>query len=432
MNDGTRTPAPAAPPNAMAFSDGQDYVRVAALARAFAGDGGRVATVPDVVAARLETPETDPSWERFFTTSTAEYVGLSRAGIPIIVTAHGIGPLAEIDGVLKAFADGRGRHGHGCIPREEFLRIADGAYGAVAITELQALYRLRRFPLLEMLTYDQACDDPLVRARLGEDAEAFLARHRLMSRRWLREEDLGTRGNDCVLSLQDTERCGYGGLKLDDGWARAHLIDVSPLTDYGHGHWDGPRWHRSLVTELSCHAWGRRTGALGIRGADPVDGIHPGPEITAAAFARLWRRLVQPVSVRYPKTYVHPLTSFGGLWFTRYEGTGIGPDDGQPAHPVRKLESAGHVAELRMPIADGDHRTVTLDARRIRDASMPWANAYRILAPPRTVWTGNRATHHAVRVEYCVADIDTSRRVPPMHVLERQFDFLMGLPREEE
>src|SRR5512142_2559676 len=100
MDDGTRISAPAGVMNAMAFSDGRDYVRPAALARAFAGEDGRIASVPDVVAARLETPETDPSWERFCTTSTAEYVGLSRTGVPIIVVAHGIGPLAEIDGVI--------------------------------------------------------------------------------------------------------------------------------------------------------------------------------------------------------------------------------------------------------------------------------------------------------------------------------------------
>ncbi|HSD12450.1 MAG TPA: hypothetical protein VLC10_02730 [Patescibacteria group bacterium] len=431
MNDGTRTAAPARALNAMAFFDGRDYVRPASLARAFAGDDGRIATLPDIVAARLEAPSTDMSWDRFFTTSTAEYVGLSPAGAPIIVVAHGIGPLADVDGVVRTCADGRDEHGHGRIPREEFLKIADGAYGDVAIVELRELYRLRRHPLLEMLTYDQACEDPLVRARLGEDAEAFLARHRLASRRWLREKDYGTRGNDCVLSLQDSARCGYGGMTLDDGWARAHLIDVSPLTDYGHCHWNGPDWHRSLVTELSCHAWGTRTGAIGIRGAGPITGIHPGPEIARDGFARLWRTLVQPTAVSYRKTHLHPLTSFGGLWFTRYEGTGTGPDDGQPAHPVRQVEGAGHVVDLRMPILDEDDlRKVALDARRIRDEAMPWANAYRILAPPRAVWTGDRATHHVVRIEYCVADIDTTRRVPPMHVLERQFDFLMGLPQE--
>ncbi|MEY4744841.1 MAG: hypothetical protein RL272_786, partial [Candidatus Parcubacteria bacterium] len=30
--------------------------------------------------------------------------------------------------------------------------------------------------------------------------------------------------------------------------------------------------------------------------------------------------------------------------------------------------------------------------------------------------------------EYCVADVDTRWRVPPMHMLERQFDFLLRLP----
>ncbi|MEY4744090.1 MAG: hypothetical protein RL272_35 [Candidatus Parcubacteria bacterium] len=428
MDEDFRNKTAARPVNAMAFNDDRDYFRPAGLARSFAGEGGRIASLPDIVAARVSAPTTDVSWERFFTTSTAEYVGLSRSGTVIIVVAHGIGPLAGDDGVLAACVACRDGHGHGRIPREEFLRLADGAYGDVAVVELRSLYGLRRFPTLEMLTYDQACEDPLVRARLGEDAEAFLARHRLASRRWLRENDFGTRGNDCVLSLQDTALCGYGGMRFDDGWARAHLIDISPQTDYGHGHWDGPRWHRSLVTELSCHAWGTRTGAIGIRGNGPIGRIHPGPEIARAAFPRLWQRLAQRSSVTYRPTHLHPLTAFGGLWFTRYEGTGTGPDDGQPAHPVRAVEGAGHVVDLSMPIAGDDHRKVTLDAKRIRIESMPWANAYRILGRPRTVWTGDVPTHHVVRIEYCVADVDTRWRVPPMHMLERQFDFLLRLP----
>lgn len=416
-----------APHDAMAFFDGSDLLAPAGLALAFAGDGGRIATLPDLVDARLAAPSDDVTWDRIMTTRTAEFLGLSRGGIPLIAVAHGVGPLAETDGAFRAYVTDRDGDGRGRISHEEFLRLIDGHYGDVDVVPLQSLWRLRRFPMGEMLTYAQACECPLTRARLGPLADAFLARHRGLSVAWLREKGHAVRDNACVISLQDTAKCGYGGLPLDDRWAYAHLIDMSPLTDYGHGHWDGPRWHRSLVTELSCHAWGTRTGIVGIRGSAATARVHPGPDLARTAFRHVWRTLARRVDAAYPAGRVHALTAVDGLWFTRHDGTGCGPSDGDPAHPVRRLEGAGDGANFRMPIPDGDHRKVRLDERLIRREAPPWANAYRILENPRAVWEGDRATHHLVKVEYCVAELDLDWRIPPRQDLERQFDLLLSL-----
>ena len=426
MDDGTGMAPSSRPHNAMAFFDGREHFRPTDLARVFAGDNGRLATLPDIVAARLAAPTSDISWERNFTTSTAEYCGLSRAGVPIIVVAHGVGPLSEPEGVFMAYMADRDDDRNGRIVREEFLKIADGAYGDVTIVELSALHRLRRFPLLEMLTYDQACEDPLVRARLGNGAEAFLARHRGVSRSWLREQGLPSLENGCIISLQDMSRCSYFAMKVDAGWAYAHLIDISPQTDYGHGHWDGPRWHRSLVTELSCHEWGTRVGAIGIRDGGPITGIHPGPEIARTSLHRLWRRLVRREIACGAADRVHALGMFDGLWFTRYDGTGSGANDGEPAHPVRRIERTGGAREFRMMIPNGDHRMVNFDEDRVRAESPPWANAYRVAGEARTVWEEDRPTHHVVKVEYCTADIDLGWRIPPTRELERQFELLLA------
>lgn len=420
-------PAAHAPHDAMAFFDGSDWLAPAGLALAFAGDGGRIATLPDVVASRLSAPSDDVTWERIMTTRTAEYLGLSRGGIPLIAVAHGTGPLANPEGTFRAYVTDRDAAGRGRIPHREFLRLIDGEYGDVDVVPLQSLWRLRRFPMGEMLTYAQACECPLTRARLGRDADDFLLRHRRLSTTWLHEHDLPVRGNECVLSLQDTARCGYGGLPLDGQWAYAHLIDMSPQTDYGHGHWEPHCQHRSLITELSCHAWGRRTGVVGIRRDAMSARVHPGPDLTRAVFRHVWRKIARRVDAAYPAGRVHALTAVDGLWFTRHDGTGHGPSDGEPAHPVRRLEGAGDGANFRMPIPDGDHLTVRLDERLIRREAPPWANAYRILENPRTVWEGSRATHHLVKVEYCVAELDLDWRIPPRQDLERQFDLLLSL-----
>ncbi|HTM68028.1 MAG TPA: hypothetical protein VL426_01910 [Candidatus Binatia bacterium] len=410
--------------NAMAFFDPKERQRPADLARAFAGEGGRVATLPDIIAARAAAPSEDVVWQRPFTTASAEYFGFSRAGVPLIAVAHGNGPLAEPEGPILAYVANRDGQRHARIPREEFLKVVDGACGDVAIIELLALHRLRRFPLLEMLTYEQACEDPLVRARLGEHAQAFLDRHRRISRGWLGDEDLTYRDNDCVLSLRDTPRAGYAALK-DDGWAYAHLLDVSPLTDYAHGHWDKHRMHRSLVTELSLYDWGDRSGAIGIKGGGPIRRVHPGLGLTATSFSRLWRRLVRRATGQAPSLPL--LRTFDGLWFSCHPGTGFEPGTAEPDRPVRQIAVHEDVRTFKMPIVNGDHQVLTFDHALVRAEAPEWADAYRIVQEARTVWEGDLAAYHVVKVEYVFADIEPDWGIPPARELERSFDLLLSL-----
>ncbi|HTK05284.1 MAG TPA: hypothetical protein VL500_06870 [Candidatus Eisenbacteria bacterium] len=414
----------ASPYNAMAFYDGKEYFRPAGLARAFAGEDGRIAALPDIVAARLAAPDTDAPWQRPFTTASSEFFGYSRTGVPVIAVMHGNGPLADPEGVFTAYVSLRDDMGHGRLPQEEFLKICDGAYGGVEIVELRELYRLRRFPLYEMLTYEQACEDPLVRARLGGDAQAFLERHRRVTRAWLREQDMSTRDNDCVLSLTDTLRSGYGALR-NDGWAYAHLLDISPLTDYSHGHWEGPRQHRCLVTELGVHDWGARVGAIGIRGDGPIGRLHPGPELSRTAFSRLWRRLAR--RAKAPAERMPLMRVFDGLWFTCHPGTGATPVNGEPDRPVRNLAGLDHVVAFRMPIVGGNHQVLTFDHGRVRARAPYWSDAYRIVGEARTVWEGSLAAYHVVHVEYCFADIESEWHIPPEREIERSFDLLLTL-----
>jgi hypothetical protein len=422
----TSAPPPRVP-NAMAFFHDSDWFGPTGPARRFAGEDGRIATLPDIVQARLGAPAHDVSWERIVTTATAEYFGRSRGGVPVIAVAHDGGPLADPDGVFTAHVLSRDANGCATIPQDEFIALLDGAYGAVEIVELSSIYRLRRLPFCEMLTYEQACEDPLVRARLGPRTDEFLARHREVSRAWLRERLEPVRGNDCLISLQDTRRIGYGAVAMPEGRAYAHLIDVSPQTDYGHAHWTGTDWHRSLVTELSCHVWGERVGIVAVRGQGPIEAIHPGPEMLRATFARNWRRFVRMTDVA-DRERPRPLTKIDGLWFTRHDGTGVSREDGDPEHPVRAIRSCGWFAGFRMPLIGTDLTKVTLDEPRIAREAPPWANAWRIVSGARPVWERDRPTHHVISVEYVIADIDFERRLPPKRATDEEFDTLLSLP----
>ena len=54
----------------------------------FAGQEGRIAILPDIINARLSTKPGSIPWERYFTTLSAEYLGISRGGNPIIVRLY--------------------------------------------------------------------------------------------------------------------------------------------------------------------------------------------------------------------------------------------------------------------------------------------------------------------------------------------------------
>ncbi|MEK7512280.1 MAG: hypothetical protein AAB575_04705, partial [Patescibacteria group bacterium] len=133
--------------SAMAFYNPNGFVPAFKQAKAFAGKDGRVATLPDILEARLATKPGEYPWESYFTTMSAEYVGLSKAGNPIAIVAHGVGPMSTLDGVLVAYShefnDKERNQRGGRISQEEFLKLESGAYGEVTIVDLVATWNRR-------------------------------------------------------------------------------------------------------------------------------------------------------------------------------------------------------------------------------------------------------------------------------------------------
>lgn len=99
--------------NALAFYHKNGFVPAFKQAMQYAGHAGRIGTMLDWVDARLATPPyeklgmydtSNPTpWDQYYTTMSAEYVGISKGGIKILVVAHGIGPMATLDGVVEAY-----------------------------------------------------------------------------------------------------------------------------------------------------------------------------------------------------------------------------------------------------------------------------------------------------------------------------------------
>ena len=263
MPDRDLPQATAADIAAMAFTHPTDLATAAAQASRFAGPGGRLATLPDVIDARLATAPGQAAWEYGITTSSAEYAGLSAGGTAIIVVAHGCGPLADPEGSPDAFIRKETGGREWRLSKEAFIALAEGFYGPVTVVDMrQALHR-RKHPFTEMLGHEQAGEDPLVRARLGIRAQDFLDRHLELSKDWLRDNDRPGYGNSSLMSHRDAVRSPYACADLET--PMAHPLEISPLIIYRHTHWAKPTDHESLVTEVSCHERGERARVVGIR-----------------------------------------------------------------------------------------------------------------------------------------------------------------------
>lgn len=117
---------------AMAFYHPDGLIPSWKQALRFAGEGGRVATLPDIIGSRTVDPAEAPSWRSYFTTASAEYYGLSRRGNPVLAVIHGAGPLSTPEGCLEGYAkDGSGRRRSGRIRKELFWKLLDGRFGDV-------------------------------------------------------------------------------------------------------------------------------------------------------------------------------------------------------------------------------------------------------------------------------------------------------------
>ena len=174
--------------HAMAFFHQDGLPAAWKQAMKFAGKDGRLATMPDIIATRLESKPGDPAWEMYYTTLTAEYLGLSKAGRKILIVAHGIGPMSTMDGAIKAyryeFKDPERRHNGGRISQEEFWELESGKFGEVNIIDFDKYCKRYQYPFISHLRLSEAIDDEVVKARFGPQALHYLQAHAEHARAW--------------------------------------------------------------------------------------------------------------------------------------------------------------------------------------------------------------------------------------------------------
>ncbi len=275
------------------------------IAARYAGQNGRIATLPDIIDARLATETSSAAWSRYFTTSSAEYFGLTRGGTRILIITHGVGPMSTLNGVLDAyryqFGDPHGNNSGGRISQKDFWDLEDGKYGLVSIVDFEAYVRRCAYPFIQTLHSDQAIEDPLVRARLGSRAEEYVKKHTAISQAWHREQldkPIGTSNltpeqirsaqekdvsnlmyakwySPLILTIQDASNCIYGSWDKDRfiSWLEdrnppfAHLLTIQQL---GHSMHNGKQ---GLTCTIGCHGWNDGTRFVAIPNSEAISTI---------------------------------------------------------------------------------------------------------------------------------------------------------------
>ena len=425
-------------PNAFAFYDPDGFVPAWKHAEKFAGEGGRIATLPDIIEARLASKPRDPSWEMYFTTTSAEFAGLSKEGNPIAIVAHGVGPMSTLDGILAAysheFKDKSRNNRGGRISREDFLKLADGGFGDVVVCDLKAAWERRAYPFSgHPVTAEEIAAEPLWRARLGPRWEEYCAWHEGFALEWEEEENImPVKHRPCILAMDSAANCSYGCKEIFDHWVKtspdkavAHLLGIGGLMHSHHDYYKGHDYNhreqrKSLASDVECHEWWNGVRIVGIPRNAGMIRMHAGLPNRRETFDKHLDKLWVPNPGGGPITHgFWHLIEVGERMFTDYPKAGERMDTGEPEFAVTSIEPAGEV-EFSTTIG-GYYGFLKYGIDEVRRIAPQGANAYT-LGDMRI--EGER---HVGPATFYRVGVDTSRRLRRMADVYRDFDLILAL-----
>jgi len=409
----------------MGFFRCSDAAKAAAQALRFAGDGGRLGTMLDVVDARLATTLGSNAWERYWTTNSWELRGRSRGGVELLVVHHGLSPLGTPEGMAEAHARSTREDVGARIPQAMFRDFLDGHLGPVEVVEPAPYLKRYRYPFLGTLTFDQAIEDPVVRARLGPRAVELLRKHRELAERWCDAEHVER--SPYLLEANGPSNCSYKYRELPDGWAFSHMLVISQPMNMSHMEEEPTRrnW-RSLTVEIDCHERGNAVRMLGIRGSDPVTGdIHSGIASLHDDIGRNWRRLMVPVRGKRPRRNFVNLVRCGRTWFSQHPmGDGV-MMSGEPEFCVVDMARVPGPDTFRTEIL-GYHGLFKYEEPAVRALAPKGANAYH-MGEPTIESRGGNPTHHVAPIEWYRVRLNISERIPRQQEFEDDVELQLKL-----
>lgn len=404
-------------------------------AEVFAGENGRIATLPDLLDARIAADHNTFHWGRWVTTKSAEYYGLYKNETPLIVVAHGIGPLSTLDGVLTAMKAGESDDSYrgdrcGRISQREFDDLVDGKYGDVHIVDAQALCDARNLSVGDghCKARPELIQDPLFIARVGgiQRANAYLDKHETVCREAILEngyisaERLQDAEYFCIWnSISDTPYYAYAtkGLAIspaistkDKGFAYANLLVIDQLA------WTLMRsaGMDQLYSKIDIHKNG------GVRFLATKEGGVIAPDVIEfnynAAVASGSPSLLVPSDAKQENKLVR-IMSFGDKFYTDTAKVGVSIDNAEPEHPVLSVVDVGE------PVVIDVGENFSVLRYGIEEHVVPQApadaNAYtRIAFDPLGSW---------IKVQFHKAEVDVSQKLVTEDEVKANPAMLLGV-----
>jgi hypothetical protein len=404
-----------------------------------AGPKGRVATMPDVIAARIATREKGwdaEAWSSYITTTSSEYVGTSSGGTKIIIVAHGNGPLSRYSDAEKVYQRGKDDRQtyRGSISREEFLKLESGGYGPVEIVSLDKFLDRHEYGFINSLDADTARAEHLFRARLGRDYEAYIEAHVEVDREFGKTQSKRDGGKGALpplfslgdpsdthyalKALREMPRRYYDTLYASSGLgnrALAHLLVASGLHNMSLHEY---RTRSVLYGEFGLHEGGGACRFLALPEGCRADFKTVDPR---GILARHWRDLLVPAQGK--KTRIRCIRENGDGWFTETLKSGHNMDTGVPEHPVRSLTKLGD-GRFETKV-EGYYGFLRYDLKEVAAIAPAEANAYTL--GEAGIVDGTDAKVHFVEVTFYKADIDLKNRLLTQEEIEKDDDLLVKL-----
>lgn len=395
--------------NALGFYHEHGMVPAWKLASDFSGKNGRIATIPDIMDARINHDHENFVWNTYFTTLSAEYVGIGRNGNLILIVAHGVGPMSTLNGIQKAYSysynDTDRRKKGGRITQEEFLNLEAGKYGKVEVVNLENYLHSREYPFMAAIPESKEELDPVVRARLGNRYVEYIMRCRLNSAIWRNDpsESKDNRQNLQTLTMRDGD-VYYFHSRPEKGLAFAHLLSLGCISNMHH---DGGI---SLIHDISCHDWTDGTRLVGIREPGQIIDIHPGFNYRQAVRNPKSREALVIEAEERPLARMSIIEEVAdGIWFTQTEKIGARMNTGILEYLVRSFEPVGEQTTFRTTIG-GSRGFVKYDLSEVKAVAPKGANAYRFIGAS-IIWEGGNPEYHDVLVQFYRIEVDTSQRI---------------------
>ena len=345
---------------ALAFHHEKGYEAQRELALKFAGTEGRIATMDDIVHARLHSDINDFVWTRVMITGSYAFAGWNKSA-PMLVFAHGVGPHPTKVG-------DRGYR----ISQQDFKALLDGKFGEVASVDLRSYHNESQHKdASNRYTYEVARKDPIIRAFFGRQVDAFLDHYHKLTQDWLKKAS-HTERKDAVLLINRIYDI-YGDYASDRnsfGRIPRGYVNAYPLTLESHGLYTDHKSDKHIACGIDFSVatnsgiddlGGSAYYIVGVRGKEPLTEVVPEFRTVVSKIKEKWPTFVQPLAEVPHDAYV-----------------GIKPD-GSNARPYYLLSKWGSEPQVTGRIRE-DGTESTVPEFRIRSSTI-------IDAPPTVTFT---------------------------------------------